>query len=85
MDHDLNIVRCAAERKRFNFLEETMTRYIMKLNGEIVNTTNDDSIANWWLEMVGITKNNIEIGCETMTEEEYKKFLTEQNEKAWGK
>lgn len=62
-----------------------MTRYIMKLNGESVNTTTDDNIANWWLEMVGITKNNIEIGCETMAEDEYKKKLEEQYKKTWGK
>lgn len=85
MDQDLKTVRCVDIQKKFNFLEENMRHYIMKINGEIVNTTTDETIANWWLEMVGITKNNIEIGCETMTEEEYKKFLAEQNEKAWGK
>lgn len=62
-----------------------MRHYIMKINGEIVNTTTDETIANWWLEMVGITKNNTDIGCETMTDEEYTNYLEEQHKKAWGK
>ena len=47
--------------------------FIMIVNGEIVNKTDNEEIANFWLEMVGITKNNIIIitknniiiGCET--------------------
>ena len=42
----------------------------MKINGELVNSTDDEKIANWWLEMVGITKQGTDIGCEVVSEEE---------------
>ena len=59
-------------------------KYIMKINGELVNSTDDERIVNWWLEMVGITKQGTDIECERVSEEEFQNLLENQRKQAYG-